>query len=150
LEERYNYNCLTSRMPVSDEQTDAQDKRFLVSALLVFVAKGDGNISDIESGRMIDLLADRLQLSNAEALESLSTVLNAMQDEDDIARRLRAIGTRLTDRQKRELFTMMLDVAAVDEVRDEGETQAINMGSRILGMSEDLIREACRDFFGRY
>ncbi len=129
---------------------DARDKRFLVAALLIFVAKGDGNISDIESGRMIDLLSSRLKINNAEALESLSSILNAMQEDSDIARRLRDISVRLTEKQKREIFVMMLDVAAVDEVRDEGETEAINMASRILDMSEESIAEACRDFFARY
>ena len=95
---------------------------------------------------MIDLLASRLKISYAESLDSLTRVLNALQDDGDIARRLRDTAIKLTSRQKREVFAMMLDVAAADEVRDEGETEAIDMASRILGMSPGEISAATRDF----
>ena len=128
------------------QQADVAARRFLVAALMLFVAKGDGNISDVESGRMIDLLASRLKISYAQSLDSLTRVLNALQDDGDIAHRLRDIAAKLTSRQKREVFAMMLDVAAADEVRDDGETEAIDMASRILGMSPGEIRAATRDF----
>lgn len=140
----YRDDFSTGRMTASDEQSAFRGRRFLVSALLLFVAKGDGNISGVESVRMIDLLASRMKIRNAEALDSLTEVLNAMQDDADIAHKLRDIAARLTPRQKREILDMMLDVAAVDEVRDEGETEAIDMATRILDMTQSEIGETYR------
>lgn len=133
-----------------EELADEGNRRFLTAALLLFVAKGDGNISDVESGRMIDLISSRLKISNAEALACLTEVLNALQDDADIARTLRTLALRLPRAHKREILCMMLDVAAVDEVYHEGEKEAINMASRILDMSDEAIRAACRDFYAEY
>jgi uncharacterized tellurite resistance protein B-like protein len=128
----------------ADAEADARDQRFLVASLLIFVAKGDGNISSSESGRMLDLLTSHLKLTNAEALDSLTLVVNALQDDADIARKLRALAGRLSTRQKLELLAMMLDVAAVDDVRDDGETEAMNMASRVLELPQDAIRDTFR------
>lgn len=140
----YRDEYSTRHIPASDEQAGSRGRRFLVSALLLFVAKGDGNISGVESTRMIDLLSSRMNIRNAEALDSLTEVLNALQDDANIARKLRDIAARLTARQKREILDMMLDVAAVDDVRDEGETEAIDMATRILDMSQSEIGDAYR------
>ena len=50
------------------KRAEVYDARFLISTLLVYVAKGDGNISDLESDTMIDLLSSTFDTRNSEAL----------------------------------------------------------------------------------
>ena len=45
------------------EQAESYDARFLISALMVYVAKGDGSISNEESAKM-RILLNRHRLAN--------------------------------------------------------------------------------------
>ncbi len=129
------------------EQTTSRDAQFLLSALLLFAAKGDGNISSLESQKMIELLSKRLNLTSSEALESLSGAVMSLADDQDIVQKLRKMSERLSAMEKQEVFTMMLEVAAIDGKRDSGEIEAINFASRILDMSQHAVHEAFGSYF---
>jgi uncharacterized tellurite resistance protein B-like protein len=129
------------------EQARTYDARFLLASLLVYVAKGDGSISSIESQKMIELLASRLNIRSAEAMESLSSAVMTLADDHDIAQTLRKVSEGLSKGEKLEVFTMMLDVAAVDGKQDPGEIEAINVAARILGMPRAEVHTAYRSYF---
>ena len=90
------------------------DATFLISTLLVFVAKGDGTISDLETGRMIDILTSQPGLGNAEALRHLSSAVMTLANDKDIALKLREIGRGLSAEETEKVFELILDIAVVD------------------------------------
>lgn len=125
--------------------TETYDASFLISTLLVFVAKGDGCISNQESEKMIDLLSSRLGTRNAVALERLSSAVMRLAGDTNIAQTLRKIGEGLSAQEKHDVFNMILEVAEVDDDLDSAEIEAIHFSGQILGMSQDAIHSKLRE-----
>jgi uncharacterized tellurite resistance protein B-like protein len=127
-------------------QDDAEiyDARFLLSTLLVYVAKSDGSISALESNRMVDLLSAQLRISTPEALERLTAAIMALADDREIAATLQRISRDLSVTERQEIFAMMLDVMAVDDTLDPGEIKAATLAGQILGYSPDTIHTQLR------
>lgn len=126
------------------EQAESYDARFLISTLLVSVAKGDGGISNLESDKMIDLLCARFDTRGPEALERLSSAIMALANDADITQKLQSISRGLSTDEKLEVLAMMLEVMVIDDVLDPGEIEAINLAGQILGLSQDDIHTAIR------
>jgi len=134
----------------SGKHRKSYDARFLLSSLLVFVAKGDGAISSIESEKMIDLVSSRLNIRSSEALGSLSSAVMTLAEDNDIAQTLRRISAKLSGEEKLDVFNMMLEVASVDGNQDPGEIQAINVAARILDMSSATVHKAFNAYFSNH
>ena len=130
-------------------ETNTCDATFLISTLLVFVAKGDGSISELETGKMLDALASHLGAGNAEALQYLSSAVMTLANDKDIALKLRKIGRGLSPAEKEKVFDLMLEIAAVDEELDSGEAEAVKFAGQILGLSQDRIHAALRALAAR-
>ncbi len=128
----------------ADGETTACDATFLISTLLVFVAKGDGEISEIETGKMLDILTSRFGTGNAQALENLSAAIMTLANDKDIALRLRKIGQDLSQEETERVFDLMLDIAIVDDELDTGEVEAVKFAGQILGLSQDRIHASLR------
>jgi uncharacterized tellurite resistance protein B-like protein len=128
----------------ADGKAESYDARFLISTLLVFVAKGDGDISELESNKMIDLLSSKMAIRSAEALGYLSSAIMSLSNDEDIVKTLQEIGHGLSAAEKDEVFMMMLDVMVVDEKPEPGEIAAITLAGQILGLSEDVIHSRLR------
>lgn len=131
------------------EQADVYDARYLISTLLVYVAKSDGEISELESNRMIDLLSTQMKIPGPEALERLRTAIMVLADEQNIVRRLQDIARGLSEEQKFEILWMMMDVMAVDRHQERDEIGAVTMGGQILGLSLDTIHAQLRSISPR-
>jgi uncharacterized tellurite resistance protein B-like protein len=131
--------------PVSaQERSHTYDARYLISTLLVYVAKSDGEISEQESNRMIDLLSTQMDLSRPEALERLRDAIMALSDDENIMTRLQDVARGLSDEQKFEVLWMMLDVMAVDNVKQRSESEAVAFAGQILGLPLDTIHAQLR------
>jgi uncharacterized tellurite resistance protein B-like protein len=128
----------------AQDNAESYDARFLISTLLVYVAKGDGAISDQESNAMLELLSSKMKIRSAQALEYLSRAIMALSNDVDIVRTLRRISEGLSAAERDEVFTMLLDVMTVDHDRDPGEVNAITMAGEILGFSQDAIHSRLR------
>lgn len=126
------------------EQAESYDARYLISTLLVYVAKSDGEISEQESHRMIELLSTQMKMPGPEALERLRGAIMALSDDVDMVARLKEIALGLSDEQKFEVLWMMLDVMAVDESLEPSEMDAVTLGGQILGLSLDTIHSQLR------
>jgi uncharacterized tellurite resistance protein B-like protein len=130
------------------EDTETYDARFLISTLLVYVAKSDGRISDLESNTMLDMLISRMNIRGAEALERLSTAIMELSNDKDIAQTLQELGQSLSDDEKDEIFAMILDLVLVDEILDDGEVEAVKMAGQILGLPQNTIHSRLREASG--
>lgn len=126
------------------DEAEVYDARFLISTLLIFVAKGDGNISNLESDKMIGLLSSKFDTRSAEALERLSTAIMALVNDADVVQKLQKISQGLSADEKSEVFAMLLELALADEELDSGEVKAIQQAGQILGISQDAVHAALR------
>jgi uncharacterized tellurite resistance protein B-like protein len=126
------------------DEAEVYDARFLISTLLIFVAKGDGNISNLESDKMIGLLSSKFDTRSSEALERLSTAIMALVNDADVVQKLQKISQGLSADEKSEVFAMLLELALADEELDSGEVKAIQQAGHILGISQDAVHAALR------
>jgi len=67
-----------------------------------------------------------------------------LSNDTDIEATLQSISQGLAEPEKREIFSMMLDVMTVDEKLDSGELVAIKFAGQILGLSQDAIHATLR------
>lgn len=119
------------------------DARELISRLLVLVAKGDGGISSLELGQMIDALSSSCDIGSDEVVEQLSAAMVAAADSDNVVY-LRDIAEGLSFAEKSEIFSMAIDVAMADDCLDPGELRALDLVGQILGLSQDTIHSQLR------
>jgi uncharacterized tellurite resistance protein B-like protein len=123
------------------------ESHFLLAALLLLVAKGDGAISSLESQKVIELLSSHFGIRNSEALASLSSALTALANDKGIAESLRTTSRDLPFAEKQAMFTLLLQLAAVDGEQDSAEIQSINVAAEILEMSKGDVRAAYAAYF---
>ncbi len=127
--------------------TDSYDAGFLISTLLIFVAKGDGQISHLESGKMIELLSSRLDTHNSVALGRLSGAIMFLASDTKVAQTLREISDCLSPAEKGEVFNMVIELAEVDDDLDLREAEAIHFAGQILGIPRDTIHAKLKKSF---
>ncbi len=125
-------------------ERESIDARFLLSTLMVYVAKGDGNISGLETDRMIELLSSRYGHQGSRVLEQLTSSVRALADQADLVPSLQHVASGLSAEEKNEIFTMAVGVAIADEELSPGEERAINFVGQILGLSQNTIHSKIR------
>ena len=62
------------------------DSKFLVAALLIYIARGSGRIEPEESARMIDLIEDHFSLEGPESLELITYAMEEMAEKPTLAK----------------------------------------------------------------
>ncbi len=126
---------------------ETYDSQFLVAALLVFVAKGDGNISDSESQKMLQLIEEHFHLHSAESLELLSRAITDLAENPDLSSLLRELSNVLTPEEKEDIAVMLLKVIAADGRRDVDEMEMMNIAAEIIGISSESRHSAFERYF---
>ena len=126
---------------------ETYDSQFLVAALLVFVAKGDGAISDKESQKMLQLIEEHFHLHSAESLELLSRAMTDLAENPDLSSLLRELSNVLTEEEKEDIAVMLLKVIAADGRRDVDEMEMMNVAAEIIGISSESRHKAFEKYF---
>jgi len=126
---------------------ETYDSQFLVAALLVFVAKGDGSISDNESQKMLQLIEEHFHLHSAESLELLSRAITDLAENPDLNSLLRELSNVLTPQEKEDIAVMLLKVIAADGRRDVDEMEMMNVAAEIIGISAESRHKAFERYF---
>jgi uncharacterized tellurite resistance protein B-like protein len=126
---------------VVGEQGDAAvyDAKFLISVLLVYVAKGDGKIDSVETDRMIDIISRHFDSSGAEAMGLLSDAVRTFTDGGDLFEKLREISQGLSEPECGDIFNMLLEVIMADGEMADGEARTVEIAGQILGLSQEAI-----------
>ena len=123
----------------SGAESHSLDATLLISSLLVYTAKGDGYISQVETDRMLELLSSQLDISNGEAMQHLSSAVMSLANDKEVAVKLRHIGEGLSREEKLAVLSMVLDIAMADDELDDGEVKAVAFAGRILGIDQDKV-----------
>jgi len=130
-----------------DAETETYDSRFLVAALLVYVAKGDGAISENETEKMLELVGDHFRLRSSESLELLSRAMSDFAENPDLISLLKQLSTDLGDEQKEDVALMLLKVIAADGNTDGDEMEAVTAAGEIINISPEAMHRAFDRYF---
>lgn len=131
----------------TNNETETYDAQFLVAVLLVYVAKGDGAISNSETNEMLKAIGRHFHLQSAQSLELLNRAISGLADNPDLEALLRQLSSVLTGEDKREIALMMLKVAAADGRKDAEEMEHLHKAADVIGIPPDILHQAFDDYF---
>ncbi len=131
----------------TSNETEVYDSQFLVAALLVYVAKGDGSITPQESERMLQLIGDHFHLRSAESLELLTRAMASIADNPDLDGLLRELSAVLSEADKEDVAVMMMKVLAADGKTDADEMEKMRAAGEIVGISARIMHNAYDRYF---
>lgn len=127
--------------------TESYDSKFLVAAMLIFIARGDGTITPEESAKMIELIKDYFHMQSAESLELLTRAIAELAEKPDLAQTLTELGPTLSDADKEEIAVMALKVIAADGRRDVAEMEKFSQAVEAIGISPQIVHRAFDRYF---
>lgn len=137
----------TTLVVETQDGTETYDSKFLVAALLIFVARGSGAIQPEESAKMIDLIEDHFHLQGAESLELLTRAMSEMAEKPELAQILTDLAPTLTDSDKEDIAVMALKVIAADGRREVAEMEKFNQAVEAIGISPQIVHRAFDRYF---
>jgi uncharacterized tellurite resistance protein B-like protein len=119
--------------------TERYDSKFLVAAMLIFIARGSGTIEPEESGKMIELIEEHFQMQGAESLELLTRAI--------AEKVLTELGPTLSDADKEDIAVMALKVIAADGRREVAEMEKFSQAVEAIGISPEIVHRAFDRYF---
>jgi uncharacterized tellurite resistance protein B-like protein len=123
------------------------DSRFLVAAMLIYIARGSGRIEPEESSKMIDLIEEHFQMEGAESLELLTRVMTEMAENPELRQALTELAPTLSDGDKEDIAVMALKVIAADGRREVAEMEKFNEAVESIGVSPETVHRAFDRYF---
>jgi len=126
---------------------ETYDSQFLVAALLVCVAKGDGNISEQEADKMLQLVEEHFHLHSAESLALLTRAMADLAENPDLNSLLRELAHVLSPEEKEDIAVMLLKVAAADGRTSVDEMEMLNVAGEIIDIAPDARHRAFERYF---
>lgn len=117
--------------PLQDE-----DARLALSALLVRIAKSDGDYADVEIELIDNLISKRYGLSPAE-VTALRTNAEVLESEaPDTVRFTRAIKDAVPYVDRESVIESLWEIVLADGVRDSEENALLRLVADLLGVSD--------------
>ncbi len=129
------------------EGVEEYDSRFLVAALLIFIARGSGQIMSEESAQMIELIEDHFNLQGSESLELLTQAMTEMIDKPELPRLLIDLAPTLSEAEKEDIAFMGLKVVAADGHRNFAEMEQFDRAMSALEISPEIVHKAFERYF---
>jgi len=127
--------------------TEVYDPRFLVAALLIYVARGKGSIEPEESATMIELIQSHFGLEGSASLELISRAMSELAEKPELTTHLVKLGNTLNEYEKEDIALMALKVIAADGRREASEIEQFNDAVDALGMSRETVHRAFDRYF---
>lgn len=131
----------------TQSSTETYDAKYLVSALLVFVAKGDGNISGQETAEMLQLVNDHFGLQSSESLELLTNAMEDIAENPDFESLLKDMSELIDVAEKEEVALMMLKVVAAGGRKDAEELDKLRIAADIIEIPAETMHRAYDRYF---
>lgn len=124
---------LTTPGPQPLPDTDA---RLALGALLVRIARSDGNYTAEESARIDRILSNRYGLSSVEAQELRADCETMESEAPDTVRFTRAIKDAVSYEDREAVIEALWDVVLADGQREEEEDSLMRMVAPMLGITD--------------
>lgn len=123
------------------------DSKFLVAALLIYVARGSGQIEPEESAQIIELIEERFHMQGAESLELITRAMTEMIEKPELGSLLTDLAPTLSDTDKEDMALMALKVIAADGRREFAEMEQFNRAMEAAGISPETVHKAFDRYF---
>lgn len=117
--------------PLGDE-----DARLALAALLVRLARTDGNYEAAESREILAILSRRYTLDAASAAALLQQAETVEANAPDTVRFTRAIKDAVAYEDREKIIQAMWQVALADGVRDDDENRLLRLVANLIGVSD--------------
>lgn len=127
--------------------TETYDSKFLVAALLIFIARGSGTIEPEESAKMIDLIEEHFQMEGSESLELLTRAMGEMAETPELGQALVDLAPTLSEQDKEDIALMALKVIAADGRRNVGEMEKFNEAIEAIDIAPETVHRAFDRYF---
>ncbi len=127
--------------------TEVYDSKYLLAALLIFVAKSDRTISIDETQQMLALIEQHFQMPGSESLALLTRAIEDIADNPDMESLLRELSTVLSTDEKEDFAVMLLKVAAADGRQDAESMEKLLKAREVIGISAEIMHEAYDRYF---
>jgi uncharacterized tellurite resistance protein B-like protein len=131
----------------SGDGVDEYDAQFLVAALLVYIARGDGQIEPEESATMIALIEEHFHLTGSESLELITRAMTEMLEKPQLAEHLIKLACTFSDPEKEAVAIMALKVIAADGRREFSEMEQFQRAMEALKISPEIVHSAFDQYF---
>lgn len=129
------------------EGVEEYDSKFLVAALLIYVARGSGQIEPEESAQIIELIEERFHMHGAESLELITRAMTEMIEKPELGPLLTDLVPTLSDTDKEDMALMALKVIAADGRREFAEMEQFNRAMEAAGISPEIVHKAFDRYF---
>ncbi len=123
------------------------DARIALAALLVRIARSDGDYAPVEIARIRDILADRYRLGAGETSDLLLVAENLERDAPDTVRFTRAIKDAVPYEERIAVVEAAWRVVLADGHRSEEENALMRLIASLLGVNDrdsNLARKRAR------
>jgi uncharacterized tellurite resistance protein B-like protein len=127
--------------------SETYDAKYLVAALLVLVAKGDGTISEDETQQMMALMEEQFQMSGAESLALLTRTMSDIAENPDLGSLLGELSAALNVADKEDIAVMLLKVVAADGRKDAQEMEKLRVAGEMIDIAADTMHRAFDRYF---
>jgi uncharacterized tellurite resistance protein B-like protein len=131
----------------TSEGVKEYDSQFLVAALLIYVARGSGQIEPEESAKIIELIEEHFHLQGAESLELITTAMTEMIERPEVAMLLVDLAPTLSDTDKEDIALMALKVVAADGHRHFAEMEQFSRAMEALQIPPEIVHKAFDQYF---
>jgi uncharacterized tellurite resistance protein B-like protein len=115
---------------------DDSDARLALGALLVRVARSDGNYTDLEVRRIERILGGRFGLSPFEAAKLRRDAETLESEAPDTVRFTRAIKDAVPYEEREGVIEALWDVVLADGTRDHEEDALLRLVAPLLGIND--------------
>ncbi len=133
----------------TSDGTASYDKRFLVAALLLQIARGDGRIEPEEAAQIIDLVEAHFNLGGAESLEIITRAMLELDEKPELLGMLMDLAPTFSDREKEDVALMGLKVVAADGRHEFDEMEMFNDTVNAMGISREIVHKAFDRYFAQ-
>ena len=127
--------------------TEEYEMNFLVAVLLVYVARGSGQIEPEESAEMIGLIESQFNLPGAESLELITRAMTDMAEKREPDPVLARLGPALSESDQEDIAVMALKVVAADGQREFAEIERFNRAMQAAGIGPEVVHRAFDRYF---
>ncbi len=137
----------TQLLVETGSEIEVYDAQFLVAVLLISIANSDGEISAIETEKMLQLVGEHFELRSSESLELLTRAMESLADNPDLTGILKELASILTSVDKEDVAVMMFKVIAADGRQAAEEMDTLAAAADMIGISPASVQRARDRYF---
>jgi len=123
------------------------DSRFIVAAVLVYIARSSGEIESEEPAQMIALLEDHFKIQSSQSLELITRAMSELVEKPELGEQLVELASAFSDTEKEAIAIMSLKLIAADGRRETEEMEGFSRVMQALKISPETVYKAFEQYF---